>query len=144
MSEPDYGVSMSSFTLVDGVYRPGWSLNGPEVTGVRIPIESAGVTIMTRRGSKTGLFYSPQTGVDHPVQDLVNSDLTATDFRRLAAEYTSAVVEQVDAIHGAQFGFTRIGKGVEVRVVLVLREGRYPLQVSAGEAIAVLFPETSL
>jgi hypothetical protein len=144
MSTPDYGVSMSSFTLVDGVYRPGWSLNGPEIRGVRIPIESAACVIMTKRGSRTGLFYSPETGVDHPLHELVNSDLTDTDFRRLAAEYTQAVVEQVDAIQGARFGFTRSGKGVAMKSLLVLREGTYPLQVSAGEAIEVLFPESAL
>ncbi len=134
----DYGSDASTFGP-DGL--PRLDLDGPEITGVRVPLEGVARLIMTELGQ---LEHELSFGVSETLQDLVNSTHEATFIRGLESEWAQSA-RQVNGVLAAQVRILSFpnGHGFAIPIVVHLQEGTFPLQVLASDVITVLFPPTA-
>lgn len=131
----DHGSSVS-------VFRPDGSidadLDGPEVTGARVVLENVVCVLMTPLGS---IFYDATAGVSRPLQSLVNATIDAAERRRIQDEYISAAEQQAEGVVKADIVLIDNGaKGLVLTGTVYTDEGPGQLEVSAADALKVLFP----
>lgn len=105
----DYGNDESSFAP-DGTLSMGF--DRPQITGVRVVLESCVRTIMTpigtnSDGSPRGLFYDTTIGVITTVQALFNATPTDADLRRTETDWSTACVTQVKWVTAARWRIVR-------------------------------------
>lgn len=133
---------MSDHGSAVSVFRPDGTIDadydGEEITGVRVVLEDVAQTLMTDVGA---IFYAPTEGVIHTLQSLINSTHDDAALRRIEDEYAAAAEEQCEGVVKAIFKFSRIEKGLRLTGRIYTDEGPGVLDVTATDALRVLFPD---